>query len=144
MKRGQISLDLLLSLIVAIIVVTSFYSLITEYRKVEEQQNTQQQINLLTENTANLITSTQSLSDTNFNIQIKIQKISYIDSNNATQNEYPQLSIISTLDANILNAKLIIAPGKIIDHNSTIIIEPNTKIDFINTQTRGLLVIRNA
>jgi uncharacterized protein (UPF0333 family) len=143
MKKGQISLDLLLSLLIALIIVSSFYALINNFKQFDEQQLTQQQLNTITENTANLISSTQALNDTNFIIKLQVKKIQYIDANNTAQSVYPTPTILNTPDENKLNLRIEIAPGKSLDHNSTIVIGERTKIDISGVDKNGILVIRN-
>lgn len=143
MKKGQISLDLLLTLLVAIIIIASILMLITNYNQTNQELTAQLQLTQITQNASNLIASTKSLEDTNFIIKFQIEKINYTDTNNNPVNQYPKMSIIQEAGVKKLNAKINIAQGKTLDYNALLPTNLKSTIDTNATQTKGILVIKN-
>jgi len=140
MQKAQISLDLLLALLTAIVLVTSFGYVITNEKKTQDELLVNQQLVSIVENCANLLTSAQSISDMNFVLQYKMQKINYLDENKNNKNAYPTLSI---LDQNKLNGK-ITAAGRVFDYNTYFGVSSRIIIDVTSTATAGIMVVKNA
>lgn len=94
MKKGQLSLDLILTLIIVLVIINSF-GLITSHIKTSQEKITfENQLRNTNSELASLITNTQSLTDTNFSITIYNQKLNY-----SGTKIYPSISI----DNNIIS-----------------------------------------
>ncbi len=139
MQKAQISLDLLLALLTAIVLVTSFGYVITNEKRAQDELLVKQQLVSIVENTANLLTTAQAISDMNFSMQYKMQKINYLDENKTNKNAYPTMSI---LDQNKLNGRITVA-GKVFDYNSYFGYSKRIVIDVTNVSTTGIMVVRN-
>jgi uncharacterized protein (UPF0333 family) len=135
MQKAQISLDLLLALLTAIVLITSFGYVINAERQSHEQLLIRQQLASITENTANILTSTQSISDMEFSIQYKLPKIKYVDENQNNRSDYPTVRI---LDENKLNAGIMVK-GKLIDYNAYFWVPKGIVIIPDNVYTTGIL-----
>ncbi|VVB74283.1 Uncharacterised protein [uncultured archaeon] len=140
MQKAQISLDLLLALLTAIVLVTSFGYVITNEKQTQDELLIKQQLSTIVENTSNLITAAQAVSDMNFTMQYRLQRINYLDENKNSKSVYPILKIV---DQNKLNGK-IIAAGKVFDYNSYFGYSKRIVIDVTSVETTGIMVIRNA
>jgi|GEM_PF-1982088 len=139
MQKAQISLDLLLALLIAIILVTSFGYVLNTERQTQEEFLIKQQLSSIVENTSNLLTSAQAISDMNFVAQYKLSKINYLDENKNSKSAYPAMII----DKNKLNGRIIIA-GKIFDYNTYFGYSKRIVIDTTNVSSTGIMVIKNA
>lgn len=138
MQKGQISIDLLLALVAAILILFSFNGLANSTYLSYDKINTKQQLELENENITNLITQTQIIDDSNFKINTSFSKINYLDENNLQLHEYP--------DANVQGDKLILSinTGKEkIESIKRFSKSANTKIIIGSNETRGTLVITN-
>jgi uncharacterized protein (UPF0333 family) len=139
MKQGQISIDLLITLIVAIIAVGAMGAIITTYSEAQERSTIQQQLQYDASKTASLITASQALSDTNFRIEARIGTIIYSDENKNYRSVYPDMNII---DNNKLNLSLMIN-GQRQDANAYFFKDDKTRITPLE-KTTGTVVITNA
>ncbi len=140
MKNGQISLDLLLTIIVVIIVVTSFAFVSQSTRQSQDIMIAQSQLKEISSKTAAFITTTKTISDTNYYIELKINKIRYTDSKGNNKSAYPQIKI---LDGNKLITLLEI-DGVTLDANDYFSKSKNTNINVDEVKTIGKMVISNA
>jgi uncharacterized membrane-anchored protein YhcB (DUF1043 family) len=95
MQKGQISLDLIITLIVAIIIISVFATLTITMRENQQEINLQNQLRKSGSELSSLITSLQSLSDTNFEFQINFKEISQ-----GYRTDFPRIEI----DGNLLIA----------------------------------------
>jgi hypothetical protein len=101
---------------------------------------TQNQLKEISTKTAAFITSTQTISDSNFYLELKLNKIKYTDSKGNNKSSFPEIAITDgnklrvwlNIDGTILDANDYFGKGK------TAVI----KIDEVNTF--GKLVIRSA
>jgi len=144
MQKAQLSLDLLLTLIVAIMIISSFGGLIENFRIDEEKLLVQRQLNDITIKTASVITSAQSIADTDFYIELAVNKIQYVDEKGNTHNIYPDIIVIA--DDNKLAASTVISTKSgLIEINSSAYISKtsNTDINTSQIKTRGVLVVKN-
>ncbi|MFA5125580.1 MAG: hypothetical protein WC462_01075 [archaeon] len=144
MQKAQISLDLLLTLIIAIIIISSFNGLTENFRIDKEKMLVEQQLNDITLKTASVITSTQSLADTNFYIELAINKIQYVDEKGNTHNIYPDIVYMPD-DKKLALSTVISTKYGSIDINSFAYISKtsNTDINTIPIRTKGFMVIKN-
>ena len=140
MEKGQISLDLLLTIIVVIIVITSFTFLAQSTRQSQDVMLTQSQLKDISTKTSSFITSTKTISDSNFYIEFKINKIRYTDSKGNNKTSYPEITII---DGNKLRVWLEI-DGTILDANNYFAKSLKTTITTTEVKPFGILVISNA
>ena len=140
MKKGQISLDLMLTLIIALIIIASFSYIITNYNSGKEKMLTENQLKMTSSKTAALITTTQALYDTNFAISEKISKIKFVDSNGNNLQIYPKITINS--DKNTLSASIQLN-GETISYDNNFYASGGTIIDTAEVETSGVLVIKN-
>jgi len=136
MEKGQISLDLLLTIIVVIIVITSFTFLAQSTRQSQDVMLTQSQLKDISTKTSSFITSTKTISDSNFYIEFKI----YTDSKGNNKTSYPEITII---DGNKLRVWLEI-DGTILDANNYFAKSLKTTITTTEVKPFGILVISNA
>jgi hypothetical protein len=138
MQKGQISIDLLLTILAAVIILISFNGLITSSYLSQDKINTKQQLDLENEKIVNLITQTQMINDTNYTISTMLTKIYYLDENKIQLHKYPDINIQNnTLTLRINNGKEIIESTKRFSKNT------NTKIVLGSTQISGSIVITN-
>jgi hypothetical protein len=77
MQRGQISIDLLITLIIVIMIVSAFTLILTGFQKGHEEFFLRTQLSENATKLATFITSTNSLSDTNFTTKILVQPVNY-------------------------------------------------------------------
>ena len=137
MQKAQISLDLMITLVIALVVAGAFMTIIASYNSTEQEMIAHQQLVSITEGAANFITATQAIGDTNFITQLKIRKISYTDTNGILISAYPALSLIDGGDK--LNGKITIAPGKTLDYNAGTWAGATSNVNISN----GLVVVKN-
>ena len=95
MKKGQISADLLLTLIVVIITITALGAIVLNYSEAQERSRVQQQLQYTANKTASIITATQALEDTTFTITTQIAKITFIDESKNTKKVYPNIRVVT-------------------------------------------------
>jgi len=138
MQKGQISLDLILTMIIALIIIGSFSIIITDFKSNQETRLAKEQLDLIGQNTASLLNTAQVL-DGKFVIETTISKIRFSDSNGNTVSSYPNLTIIS--DKNILNTSIMIN-GNLLDSNFRIN-KTGTKLDTNSLGLLGKIVITN-
>jgi hypothetical protein len=141
MKKGQISFDLLITLIVVVIVVSAFTQIISSIKTNQEIVLLEDQLKTIAEKTANTITATQTISDTNFYIEIKISKINYGDEKGANQTTYPKIIIT---DQNKLTLYTNLSNGQRLDANAYFYTPSNVQIITNAASTTGILVIKSA
>ena len=140
MQRGQISLDLILTMIIVLILIGAFSLIVTDFKTTQEKQLEKQQFNQIGQNVALLLSTTQVISDTNFRIETTIYPINYTNSNGTAHSTYPKITL---LDQNTLNEQIIIN-GETIDSNFKVSTKASTKLDMNYPSTDGKIVIRNA
>jgi len=139
MQKAQISLDLILTMIVVLIIVSAFAIIISDFKSNQEIRLTKEQLDLIGQNTATLISTTQTINDTTFVIETNIPQIKYTDINGNTIGNYPKINFA---DENTLNIALLFN-GKIMDSNFKISKSPNTVLVTDSLQYNGKLVIKN-
>ncbi len=140
MQKAQISLDLILTMIVALIIVSAFAIIISDFKSNQEIRLTKEQLDLIGQNTATLLSTTQILSDTNFLIETTLPQIKYNDLNGNTVGNYP---IISFADENTLNIAIMFNGSKM-DSNFKVSKSPSTVLITDTLLYNGKLVIKNA
>lgn len=77
MAKGQISIDLLITLIVAIMIIGAFTIILTGFQNEQENFYLRNQLRTQSEQTAAFITSTRALSDTTFTTKLNISQVVY-------------------------------------------------------------------
>lgn len=75
--NGQISLDLLFSLIIVMLFITGMFSFINIYKESKEDINLKNILEIKSLNIANTISTAKAFEDTNFEIKQKIEFINY-------------------------------------------------------------------
>ena len=109
-KRGQISMDLLITLIVTIIVGSSLIYFVDNFKENNGKMLLENQLRTEAAKLSSEITSSQAMGDTNFTAEIRIDKVNY----NGTL-FYPEIIIDS--DRNIVRVAESQSPYKL-DTNS--------------------------
>ncbi|MFA6268788.1 MAG: hypothetical protein WCW13_03875 [archaeon] len=142
MKKGQITLDLMLTFILMIVVITGFSGVILNFKNTQEKILVQEQLYTISSKTSSLITATQALADTNFTIALHIDKINYADAKGNNVITRPQIRVDES--KLIVFAQITTNEGDVlIDSNNYFYKNPSTKINTDNLQTNGILVITN-
>ncbi len=138
MQKGQISVDLLFTIVAALIILVSFNGLINSTYSDQDRINLKQQLDMENIKITNLISQTQMIDDSIFRITLNLEKISYLDSNNNQLKEYP-VAIIkdNTLSLSINTGSELIESTKTFSKNK------NTIIILGSNDTKGTLVITN-
>ena len=77
MIRGQISIDLLITLIVVIMIIGAFTLILTDFQNEQEEFFLKAQLKENSSKLATFITSTNAINDSNFTAQTLIHNISY-------------------------------------------------------------------
>jgi hypothetical protein len=140
MRKGQLSLDLILTMIVALIIISAFLVIINDFKSNQEIRLAKEQLDLIGQNTATLISTTQTISDTKFLIETTLPQIKYTDANGNTIGNYPKVKFA---DENTLNLAILLN-GKIMDSNFKISKSPSTILSTDSLAYNGKLVIKNA
>ena len=104
MIKGQISIDLLITLIVVIMVIGAFTIILSSFQNGQEEFFLRSQLNESSSKLATFITSAGAISDTNFTTKTLIHKVNY--KNSSIQ---PEISI----DTNYITLKLDTDNGSI-------------------------------
>ncbi|MFA5931216.1 MAG: hypothetical protein WC821_02810 [archaeon] len=145
MKKGQISLDLMITLIVVLIVISSLSLLIFNFKSSQEKTLIEQQLSESSQKTASFITTLQTMSDTNFYAELKINKIQYEDEKGNLKKVYP---IITVFDANKIQFLVTVTTktGGFYTVDSNSYFSKNTDMNIVLTDVphTGILVIKNA
>ncbi|MCX6804202.1 MAG: hypothetical protein NTY48_06595 [Candidatus Diapherotrites archaeon] len=152
MKKGQISLDLVISIVSMLVIIGALNAITTTYIDSGEISNTTQQLELAVNTTANIINEAQILSDTNFRVETKVPKIKYKESGGESKTVYPKVEILipagglidpkdEILDGNIKLS--VIYDGKTQSAVAPIYKQLDTRIILDTTQTDGSVVITN-
>jgi len=77
MKRGQVSIDLLITLIIVVMVIGAFTILLSSFKSGQEEFFLRTQLRENSSTLASFITSTNAISDTNFTTKLMIHNINY-------------------------------------------------------------------
>ncbi len=139
MQKGQLSIDLLVTLILALIIISGAGYVVSTYSTSADTLNVTQQLNYQATNTAALITTTQTISDAKFTIDLKLSRITFTDERKNNKMEYPEVEII---DNNTIKLSKTV---KGITHTATANFykTPDTNINTTLAQSNGILVITN-
>lgn len=138
MQKGQISIDLLLTILAAIIILVSFNGLITSSYLSQDKINTKQQLDMENEKLVNLITQSQMIDDSNYTINTTLSKIYYLTENKIQLREYPDIIIQN----NMLTLSINMENGKI-ESSKRFAKNPNTRIILGVNELKGSIVITN-
>jgi beta-galactosidase/beta-glucuronidase len=126
MKKGQISLDLIMTLIIALIIIGASFTIINNIKETNEIVFLQNQLKKEANKYSNFINSTSILDDTNFRTEIKIDKIIFENT-----------KIMPEFNIDEDNKKISVSV-------SEIIVDENVYLENkIITQENGFLVIEN-
>ena len=142
MENGQISLDLLLTILVAIIAAGMFFALIDGTKNLQEKASAQEQLDLVTSKTAAFLTSTQSLGGSKYRVELKLDEILYTDENKSPKRAIPEFST----EGNILTEQINIWTSegtKTIYSNTQYKINDDAQIITDQIKVNGFLVITN-
>ncbi len=136
MQKGQISIDLLFTIVAAVLIVVSFNGLVNSTYMSQDRISTKQQLDLENQKLTNLITQTQIIDDYNYQIITTLEKINYLDQNKNQVKEYP----IASVSNNIL--KLSINNGtEVIESQKPFYKNANTTIKIGKDENAGTIVI---
>jgi hypothetical protein len=75
--KGQLSIDLLLTCIVALMIIGSFTVFLNNFRDNQEASLAESQLKGIASEAAAFITSSQAIADTNFRAELRLPKVSY-------------------------------------------------------------------
>jgi len=138
MQKGQISIDLLFSVLAAILIVLSFNGLINSSYLSQDKINTKQQLELENEKITNLITQTQMIDNSVYRINLTFEKISYLDENKIQIKGYPD----ALIQGNLLTLSINTGKEKI-ESTKSFSKGLNTNIIIGTEDTKGSIVITN-
>lgn len=139
MQKGQISVDLLFTIVAALIIIISFNSLITSTYLSQDKIGLKQQLDMENTKITNLITQTQMIDNSTFRISANLKKMSYLDSNNNQVKEYP----LADIKDNTLILSINLG-NEIIESKKTFSKSAKTLIILGTDEQKGTLVITNA
>lgn len=140
MQKGQISLDLLITLIAAIVAVIALSAIVFSYMETNERSVIQQQLQYNANKTASAITAAQALDDTNFSIKLQVGKVYYNDENKQYKNVYP--TIIDNSLENSLSFEITF-DGQTQTASAKYYKSPETNIIINNVTKPGTVVINH-
>lgn len=132
MQKGQISIDLIFAVIIALITIVSMGTILDSFNKNQQRMVIENEIRLSATGLTSLITSSQAIADMNFYSVVPLERVYY----NGTES-YPTATI--DLDKNILT--LTVSNNQInIHYDSNFSRKGTTNV----TVENNLLVIKNA
>jgi len=131
MQRGQISIDLLITLIIAIMVIGAFTIILNGFQTGQEEFFLRTQLRESSSTLASFVTSTNAISDTNFTTQLMIHHVSY-------KNILKQ-PVVTIIDQNYVKLTIDIGDGVTITESSFFSKPTNSQVDTIGK----LLVVSN-
>ncbi len=134
MKRGQLTIDFLIALTVALFILTALYAVIEIQETTQNKVNIQAQLDQITQKTAALITTTQILEDKKFTITTKLSEVSFLTPQKSLTSEFPSINI---------NGNQITASINIEDKTYSSTANFYTGNTTIITYNNGLMVITN-
>jgi hypothetical protein len=129
MKKGQISIDLIITLIILVIMIGTFTVILNDFRLGQERFFLENQLQKLSIETATFITSTNALTETTFTTKLSIPKVSY-----SSESKTPSVSI----DGNTITFFLTVNGEEIV--KSATFSRPFGAIVELN---ENMLVVRN-
>lgn len=137
--KGQISIDLLITLLAAIIVITAFGAIIVTNTQAQEKASIQNQLSLEASKLASIITASGALNDTKFTIEFQSNPIYFTDANKNSAFVYASAQ---TIDANTL--KLWISKADINQSSgATYYANPGVSIAIADLNRTGIMVVSN-
>jgi len=75
--KGQLSIDLLIACIIALMIIGSFTIFLNNFKENQEASLTEMQLKEVASNAATFITSSQAMWDTNFKAELRLTKVTY-------------------------------------------------------------------
>jgi hypothetical protein len=135
MQKGQISIDLLFTLLAVVLIAISLNNLTQYTYKTHDNIGIQTQLDLENERITNLITQTNMIEDLNYKIITQLKKINYLNEENKSETTYPT--------AIIQENKLILSiekEGKTIQSIKTFSKNDNTKINFVEEEIKKIVI----
>ncbi|MFA7133774.1 MAG: hypothetical protein WC122_02235 [archaeon] len=135
MQKGQISIDLLFTLLAVVLIAISLNNLTQYTYKTHDNIGIQTQLDLENERITNLITQTNMIEDLNYKIITQLKKINYLNEENKSETTYPT--------AIIQENKLILSiekEGKTIQSIKTFSKNDNTKINFLEEEIKKIVI----
>ncbi|MGI6589111.1 MAG: hypothetical protein ACOX1V_00385 [Candidatus Iainarchaeum sp.] len=136
MQKGQISIDLLFTLLAVVIITISLNNLTQYTYTTHDNINIQTQLDLENERITNLITQTNMIEDLNYKIITQLKKINYLNEKNKSETTYPA----PLIQGNELTLR-IEKKGEIIQSTKTFSKKENTRINFVEEEVK--IVITN-
>ena len=130
MKRGQISIDLLITLIIAIMVIGSFAIIVSSFESGQEEFFLRTQLRENSSTLASFITSTNAISDTNFTTQLMIPTV--------THKNISKRPLVTIIDQNYIKLSFETENG-FVEENAFFSKPANSTVE----QTGNLLVVSN-
>lgn len=140
MQKGQISIDLLITLAVVVVAIGVIGSITLTYSQEQEKSAVQQELQYTANKTASIITASGILADSNFRIETTTGKVFYSDENKNYRSAYPQ---ISTPVAGTLNVSITIN-GQKQDANASFYLAQGITLDTTSAAATGKVVITHA
>lgn len=135
MQKGQISIDLLFTLLAVVLIAISLNNLTQYTYKTHDNISIQTQLDLENERITNLITQTNMIEDLNYKIITQLKKINYLNEENKSETTYPT--------AIIQENKLILSiekEGKTIQSIKIFSKNDNTKINFLEEEIKKIVI----
>ena len=135
MQKGQISIDLLFTLLAVVLIAISLNNLTQYTYKTHDNIGIQTQLDLENERITNLITQTNMIEDLNYKIITQLKKINYLNEENKSETTYTT--------AIIQENKLILSiekEGKTIQSIKTFSKNDNTKINFVEEEIKKIVI----
>jgi hypothetical protein len=118
-------------------------AIITNFKITQEKMLVYEQLAEISSNTAGIITSSESLRNTTFQINYKINKINYTDKLGDNKSVWPKMIIDSNKLITYIIMDTLLGTEKV-DYNSTFYKSAGTTVVVANVETTGRIVIKNA
>jgi uncharacterized protein (UPF0333 family) len=136
MKKGQISIDLLFTLIAIFLIANTFVVFFNSTYQSQDRINTKTQLDMENDKITNIITQSQMIDDSVYKIELTFNKIKYLDQNKNQVYSYPTAKIEdSTLKLSIDTGNEIIESVRNFSKDS------DTSLIFGQDEEKGKIVI---
>ena len=129
--KGQLSIDLLLTCIIALIIIGSFSTFLSGFRDSQESFLAESQLKGVASEAATFITSSRAMADTNYRAELRLPKVSYKETYS-----YPSIRFT---DQNMVYAS-ISYEGKTLEAGAYFSRSP----DMNASASNGTVVVKNA
>jgi uncharacterized protein (UPF0333 family) len=123
MKRGQISLDLIMTLIIALIIIGASFSIINNIKETNENVFLQNQLKEKASKYANFINSTSILDGTIFRTEIKIDEIIFENGKVMPEIIVDEGKIIISAEGESIEENVFLENKRVSQENGFLVIE---------------------